>query len=295
MVAASSLLVLDEPGLLRFGRSVERVKKQRRTTRKRLARGPARSSSSQPRIPTREREADIPIWKEALFGFELLLLHSSPVYWGLGVPQGDGAAVILIPGFLGTDAYVGHLHAWLERLRYRPYLSGIGLNADCPNLLIRYRLADTLEQALNDTGRKVHLIGHSLGGIIARSLAAQRPDAVASVITLAAPFRGTVLHQSVLDAAHVVREHILSEHGPRVMPECYTPRCTCEFVSSLRCEIPNCVDQTAIFTREDGIVDWRYCRTGNSAIDFEVTGTHVGLVFNPSVYTIIAERLAATV
>jgi len=40
------------------------------------------------------------------------------------------------------------------------------------------------------------------------------------------------------------------------------------------------------------VVDWRYCRTGDSDLDFEVPGTHVGLVFNPSVYTIIAERLA---
>ncbi len=239
-----------------------------------------------------EAKADIPIWKETLFGFELLLLHSAPVYWGLGIPHGDGSAVILIPGFLGTDTYVAHLHAWLERIGYRSYLSGIGLNADCPNLLIRYRLANTLEKALQDTGRKVHLVGHSLGGIIARSVAAQRPHDVASVITLAAPFRGTVLHRSVLEAAHVVRKQILKERGPHVMPDCYTPRCTCDFVNSLRCEMPPSVDETAIFTRDDGIVDWRYCKTGDPRSDFEVAGTHVGLVFNPSVYSIIAERLA---
>jgi hypothetical protein len=39
-------------------------------------------------------------------------------------------------------------------------------------------------------------------------------------------------------------------------------------------------------------VDWRYCRSGDRNTDFEVSGTHVGLVFNPSVYSIIAERLA---
>jgi pimeloyl-ACP methyl ester carboxylesterase len=245
-----------------------------------------------PQVREQEAEADVPIWKEALFGFELLLLHASPVYWGLGVPHGDNSAVVLIPGFLGTDVYVGHLHSWLERLGYRPYLSGIGLNAECPNLLIRYRLANTIDKALAETGRKIHLIGHSLGGIIARSVAAQRPRDIASVTTLAAPFRGTVLHQSVLHAAGVVRKRILSEHGPGVMPDCYTPRCTCDFVSSLRCEMPPRVASTAIYTRDDGVVDWRYCRTGCRDIDFEVNGTHVGLVFNPSVYTIIAERLA---
>lgn len=239
-----------------------------------------------------EAQADVPIWNEALFGAELLLLHASPVYYGLGVPRGDGSAVIVIPGFLGTDLYVTHLHSWLQRIGYRSYLSGIGMNAECPNLLIRYRLVETVKKAVAATGRKVHLIGHSLGGIIARSLAAQRPKDVASVITLAAPFRGTVMHHSVLQAAKVVRSHILSVHGDRVLPECYTPRCTCDFLSSLRCHMPASVAATAIYTRDDGMVDSRFCKTGKPGCDFEVSGTHVGLVFNPSVYTIIADRLA---
>ena len=50
--------------------------------------------------------------------------------------------------------------------------------------------------------------------------------------------------------------------------------------------------QTAIYTRHDGMVDWRFCMTKNPDIDFEVTGTHVGMAFNPIAYRIIAERLA---
>lgn len=250
------------------------------------------ATATRPRIREHEADADIAIWKEALFGAELLLLHASPVYYGLGIPRGDGSAVVVIPGFLGTDLYVSHLHSWLERIGYRPYLSGIGLNAECPNLLIRYRLAATIDKALKDTGRKIHLIGHSLGGIIARSVAAQRPKDVASVITLGAPIRGTVMHPSVLNAAKVVRTQILHEHGAGVLPDCYTPRCTCNFLSSLRCNMPKSIALTAIYTCDDGIVDWRYCRTGDRDIDFEVPGTHVGLVFNPSAYTVIAERLA---
>jgi pimeloyl-ACP methyl ester carboxylesterase len=258
--------------------------------------GPGRRRSTIPpreaRIYEHEAEADISIWKEALFGAELLLLHASPVYYGLGIPRGDGSAVIVIPGFLGTDLYVTHLHSWLERIGYRSFLSGIGLNAECPNLLIRYRLADTIKKAVKETGRKVHLIGHSLGGIIARSLASQHPKDVASVITLAAPIRGTVMHPSVVRAADAVRSQILSQHGGGVLPDCYTPRCTCDFLSSLRNSLPASVIETAIYTKDDGVVDWRYCRTGDRDLDFEVPGTHVGLVFNPSVYTIIAERLA---
>ena len=51
--------------------------------------------------------------------------------------------------------------------------------------------------------------------------------------------------------------------------------------------------ETAIYTRSDGIVDWRYCCTGNKERDFEVPGTHIGLAFNPTVYGIIADRLGA--
>src|SRR5208283_3514429 len=111
--------------------------------------------------------ADIAIWKEALFAADILLLHSSPVYYGLGIPRGDGSAIVLVPGFLGTDAYLTQLHSWLGRIGYRPYFSGIGLNAECPNLLIQQRLNDNMARALDDTGRKIHLIGHSLGGVIA--------------------------------------------------------------------------------------------------------------------------------
>ena len=156
---------------------------------------------------------------------------------------------------------------------------------------MRERLTQTIDKALAATGRKVHLIGHSLGGVIARSIATNRPADIASVITLASPFRGTVAHKSILRAAEGVRRETVELHGTRVLPDCYTARCTCEFVNSLRQKMPPSVPRTAIYTREDGVVDWRYCRTGDGKSDFEVRGTHVGLVHNSSVYTIIANRL----
>lgn len=239
-----------------------------------------------------EAEADITIWKEALFGIDLLLLHASPVYYGLGIPHGDKSGVVIIPGFLGTDHYLAQLRSWIERIGYRAYFSGIGLNAECPNLLIRNRLNDTIEKALQDTGHKIHLIGHSLGGVIARSVAGQRPADIASVITLASPFRGTIAHRSILRAAEQVRIRILKEHGANVLPQCYTARCTCNFLDSLRHKVPAPVMETAIYTLDDGVVDPRYCRTGNPEKDFKVAGTHIGLAFNASVYKIIAERLS---
>lgn len=244
------------------------------------------------KIREEHAEADISIWKEALFAAELLLLHTAPVYYGLGIPRGDGSAVVVVPGFLGSDTYLAQLHSWLERIGYKPYFSGIGINAQCPNLLIEYKMAYNVERALTETGRKIHLIGHSLGGIIARSVAAQRPKDVASVITLGSPFRGTVVHRSVLRAAEAVRKRIIESQGDDVLPSCYTGSCTCNFLNSLRRTLPKSVQQTAIYTRNDGIVDWRYCVTGKKDTDFEVKGTHVGLTFNPSVYSLIATRLA---
>jgi len=60
----------------------------------------------------------------------------------------------------------------------------------------------------------------------------------------------------------------------------------------VRREVPRSMLQTAIYTRHDGIVDWRYCMTRDPKVDFEVPGTHIGMAFNPSAYTIVAERLA---
>jgi pimeloyl-ACP methyl ester carboxylesterase len=250
-----------------------------------------------PEKPTQLRqddaEASVPLWQEALFGVEVLLLHATPAYYGFGVPHGDASGVVIIPGFLGTDMYLMELYAWLRRIGYQPYFSGIGLNAECPNLLIRRHLNETMDRALQETGHPIHVIGHSLGGIIARSVAGQRPNDVASVITLGSPFRGTVAHSRVLKAAEIVRKRIQLKHGQGVLPDCYTGRCTCQFLDSLRRDLPQGITETAIYTRTDGVVDWRYCITEHPGVDFEVPGTHIGLAFNPAVYDIIARRLRA--
>lgn len=235
---------------------------------------------------------DLPIWREALFGVEILLLHAAPVYYGFGVPHGDGSAVVIIPGFLGSDIYLVEMYAWLRRMGYQPYFSGIGLNNECPNLLIRSRLNTTIGRARRETRRPVHLLGHSLGGLLARAVAAERRKDVASVITLGAPFRGTVVHPRVKQEIERVRMRILEDHGNSVLPNCYTGQCTCSFLDSLRRDLSSSVHQTAIYSRSDGFVDWHYCVTGDPKNDFEVSGTHIGMAFNPAAYRIIASRLA---
>jgi len=176
------------------------------------------------------KEADVSMWQELLVGFELVQLRLTSVFYGLGVPHGQGQAVVLIPGFLGTDSYLGELFSWLRTVGYRSYFSGIGWNAECPNLLIRRRLNDTVKRAFTATGQRVHLVGHSLGGMIARSVAVQQPERIASVTTLGSPFRGLVAHANVLRASDAIRNRILREHAGHILPGCYTEACTCEFV-----------------------------------------------------------------
>lgn len=245
------------------------------------------------RISVKQQKArQFPVWQEWLAPVELAFLQVSPIYWGYGIPHGDGSAVVLVPGFLGTDLYLTQFAIWLRRIGYKAFYSGIPLNADCPNLLIRRNLSDAMGKAFAATSGKIHLIGHSLGGSLARAAAIQMPGRVASVITLGAPIRGIGARSSVMSAADMVRKQILEKHGRGVMPSCYTARCTCEFFESLRGEFPKSVRQTAIYTKADGILDWRVCQTGDPDVDVEVSATHIGMVFSPLVYGIVARRLA---
>jgi len=239
-----------------------------------------------------EKPVQLPVWHEWVAGIELAFLQVSPVYWGYGIPHGDGSAVVLVPGFLGTDLYLTQFAIWLRRIGYKTFYSGITLNADCPNLLIRRNLNDAIEQANRSTHGKIHLIGHSLGGSLARAAAAQMPDRIASVITLGAPIRGIGARASVMNAADLVRKQILERHGRGVLPNCYTASCTCEFFESLKGQFPKFVRQTAIYTKKDGILDWRVCQTGDPDVDIEVSATHIGMVFSPLVYSVVAHRLA---
>jgi pimeloyl-ACP methyl ester carboxylesterase len=238
-----------------------------------------------------QKPASRPIWRESFVGLEWLALRASPVYYGLGVPRGNHSAVISVPGFMGTDLYLYELHLWLRRMGYRSYLSDIGRNADCLDLLVD-RLLETIQKAFRETAGRVHLIGHSLGGILALSAASLRPDVVASVITLGSPFRGIRSHPVVLQMSKIVRERIRDARRDQTKPACFTGYCDCDAVNVLQSPCPHPIPHTAVFTRTDGIVDWRVCVSENTGMNFEVKGTHVGLVFNPSVYELIAKRLA---
>ncbi len=238
-----------------------------------------------------------PIWLEALFPLDWIALHASPIYYGFGAPRGHGEPVVLVPGFLGTDRYLTEMHLWLRRIGYKPYFSGIGRNVDCPELLTQ-RLVMTIQQAYAETHQKVTIVGHSLGGMLARAAAHREPALVKQVITMGSPFRSVRAHPLVLSAANFVRANIVRERKSRreVTQTCYTPECTCTFVRSLRNDAGGRKNgafvRRAIYSKVDGVVDWRSCVEEDTSLNREVTATHIGMAFNPDVYRTVANLLA---
>lgn len=244
------------------------------------------------RLDTRFVSVGVPLWRETLVALDWVALRGSPVYRGVGIPRGDGAPVVLIPGFLGTDAYLVEMHRWLGRIGYRSYLSNIGQNAECPNILTK-RLFHTMNRAYRESGgRKMHLVGHSLGGILARSAAARRPSRVQQVITMGSPLTQIRAHRTVLAMAGFVRGMIQWRHRSKVDAKCYTGECGCDFVKSLRRGLPPAIRRASIYTKSDGVVDWQACLDEDESANIEVSGTHGGLAFNPKVFREIAFLLS---
>lgn len=234
------------------------------------------------------QHVDIPLWREIFCGVEYVQLKTSPVYYGFGVPHGKGDAVVIVPGFLGNDWYLIEMYLWLQRMGYRPYFSRIGHNATCPDKLM-HRLLNSVNRAYAETGRPVHLVGHSFGGVLSRGVAVRKPERIASVITMGSPFGGVRVNPWVLWAIAQVRKR--THRQGRQGKDCFTDSCACGFLCTMNSSFPSSIMQSCIYTKTDGVVDWNICLNNNKSTDFEVTGTHVGLAWNPQVYRLIAHRL----
>ncbi len=101
-------------------------------------------------------------------------LARDPIGYGVGVPRGDGRPVLLIPGFTAGDWSLGTMARWLGRIGYKPYLSGIDLNIGCPRRKVEL-VGWRAEKIARESGQRVTIIGHSLGGVLGRAIAAIEP------------------------------------------------------------------------------------------------------------------------
>jgi pimeloyl-ACP methyl ester carboxylesterase len=233
-----------------------------------------------------------PLWKEAKWGFEWARLRMSRVYLGRGVPRGNGSPVLLVPGFMAGDAMMLEMHWWLRRIGYKSYLSNIIWNNDCPDKTAK-TLAHRVRGIHRRSGRKVTLVGHSLGGLLAKSVGQDQPDWVQSVVTMGSPHREIVkAHPAVVglwDRLKLVQGGLI---GRNLHASCGTGHCTCVFVRNMLQPRSTAPSQFAIYSKSDGVVDWTSCIEADAANNAEVKGTHIGMVSNAEVFRALGHRLA---
>ena len=74
---------------------------------------------------------------------------------------------------------------------------------------------------------------------------------------------------------------------------CLTEGCDCSFARDFEGEFPaDRVRLTSIYSKGDGVVRWQASLVPDGDC-VEVTGSHVGLIFNRKTYRMIATALAA--
>jgi triacylglycerol lipase len=222
---------------------------------------------------------------------ELSRLLGDPVFAGRDIAHGDGRPVVLVPGFLAGDQTLAVLAGWLHRIGYRPRVCGFVANVTCSDRALD-RVERRVESLARHHGRRVAVIGHSRGGHYARSLGARRPDLVSHAISLGADLQGMFgCSTPTLAAASGVRA-ILRLTGRARSPQCLSDSCPCPFISDFHAPFPvDRVHLTSIYSKGDGVVHWQ-TQLVPYADCVEVTGSHVGLVFNRKSYRAIAAALA---
>jgi pimeloyl-ACP methyl ester carboxylesterase len=212
---------------------------------------------------------------EARAAFETVAgLFASPVL--RGAPRGDGHPVIVLPPFGAADQFTAGMRRFLKQQGYTVFPWGH------PEILGLHRLvqvaAERLGQVREETGQRVSLIGHSLGGVYARELARFAPEDVRFVITLGSPIGDL--------KANYVWPMFEATSGTRVasLPP--------EFAERMGQAPP--VPTTSIFSKTDGVVSWRSCldRSPGQVENVEVSSSHIGLPSNPLALLVVADRLA---
>ncbi len=226
-----------------------------------------------------------PFWRETRAPFERRALHRSPLWRGEGVPEGHGRPILIIPGFMAGTHKAQPLRHVLEAAGWHPLVADVGRNAGPA-----YHAVESaelgLEALVEATGHPVTVIGHSRGGQFSRILAVRHPHLVERVITIGAPLRTkyppfVVIKVPAETLDRVWRSGafgvIAPEREQAVDDDRYRP-------------FPESVELVSIYSRDDGIVDWRYC-FDPSARMVEISASHLGLINSIAGIAAIAEAL----
>ena len=219
-------------------------------------------------------------------------LHRRDVPYASRAPQHGLEPVVLVPGFMAGDGTLGLMARHLRGLGYRTYRSTMHANVGC-TLEASEALERRIETIATKRGRKVTIVGHSLGGLMARGLAGRRPDLVDGIVTLGSPILAPGATHPILLFDLMVLTRLQRAGLGRMMGEdCTSGDCARQSWEQSRVPLATGVAFTSVFSRRDGIVDWRSC-LDPQAKTVEVRTSHLGMAFDPVVLDVVADALAA--
>ena len=219
------------------------------------------------------------------------LFEAAALPWSLPAlataPRGDGHPVLLLPGFMGSEATLIALELFLRNRGYAVETWGLGRNIG-----FHARHATALEQKIrylhHKTGRKVSLVGWSLGGVFAMYGAHQAPECVRCVITLGSPISVDPEGSASPPLVKAMYRLIAHPMGPAV--HTMQPR-----AKKLRERIALPMPLSCLYSVSDGVVPPQEATVEGDPARHEnirVPGSHIGLGFNPMVLWIVADRLS---
>jgi pimeloyl-ACP methyl ester carboxylesterase len=233
-----------------------------------------------------------PLYLEGRAGLEAARLRRSAIWLEARRLDGGGRPVLLVPGFLAGDASLQTMTRWLAAAGYRPERAGIRANVACSEEACR-RLQARVEALADKAGEPVAIIGHSRGGMLARALAVRHPDLVAGIVTLGSPVRSQLaVHPVVLAQVGLVAA-LGSSRVPGLFSwTCLRGTCCAGFRQDLAGPFPAEVGYVALYSRSDGVVDWRACLDPAAGRCAEVESSHCGMAMSAAAYAEIAGALA---
>jgi pimeloyl-ACP methyl ester carboxylesterase len=223
---------------------------------------------------------------------EARTLLRDPIWAAPDTPHGEHRPVMLLPGFMSGDYSMSLLSRWLRRAGYAPLRSQVRLNVECSRTTLD-RLTRRVEIASLHEGRPVTLIGHSLGGIFAKTIAMRRPDLVHGVVALGSPLLApTASHKLLL--ADVALLNALNRAGLRRLmnADCVHGECAADSRAELAGPFPSALPYVSIYSKSDGIIDYKAAQDPAAHL-VEVDGSHCGMTVNPAVYHALAQHLPA--